>query len=579
MRAKEDPLGKALLDTGSLTESMLADVLEQQRRGLAIGSMCYILGHVDEDTLARALSRQFGMPSVVLERCIVPLHVLSAVPEDVARRQNILPLYEDEQRLFVAAEDPQKVTDVLREIRFVRGKMPVVHVALQVTLARAIRACYAARNLGQRTHVGRLADNNALDEGGYMFVISEAETTSHQALSSPEAEAVVEDVTKELGHLELDAIQQLDDEFSRTVETSALSEADAAQTLQGFAAMQTEAGTRTKEQVRILAKDTIRLPTVTRANDLLDDVPAPLPEVPLPEPVGAMVHAATVVPDVDVSRQPARPVIDLDAGTGTGFRQNRDRHLVLIVDDDFATRHLLVKVLKPLGIQTATAATGGEAIRLLKANPPEVVIIDVMLPEMDGFQICQAIKQSEKYRHIGVLLMSAVISSKRVTADILARYGAEGYYEKPIDTDVIASRVQELLRAARGETSAAADDSFDRAIALYKGGDVDGAIKVLRSGLEVDPLSPKHHFVLANLLQKKALIYEAIEEYEATVELKPDYFPALTRLAYLYYKKGFSAKAAQVWERSLLYCTDNALRKNIDEFIATLRAEMQTENG
>ena len=100
-----------------------------------------------------------------------------------------------------------------------------------------------------------------------------------------------------------------------------------------------------------------------------------------------------------------------------------------------------------------------------------------------------------------------------------------------------------------------------------------GVRYVFENGPEVDPLSPKHHFVLANLLQKKSLVYEAIEEYETTVELKPDYFPALTRLAYLYYKKGFSAKAAQVWERSLLYCTDDALRRNIEEFIASLRTE------
>jgi tetratricopeptide (TPR) repeat protein len=102
-------------------------------------------------------------------------------------------------------------------------------------------------------------------------------------------------------------------------------------------------------------------------------------------------------------------------------------------------------------------------------------------------------------------------------------------------------------------------------------------VEVLRTGLKVDPLSAKHHFVLANLLQKKALLYEAIDEYEATVDLKPDYFPALTRLAYLYYRKGFSAKAIETWRRSLPHCPDTSLRQNIEVFMRKLIANMQAE--
>jgi tetratricopeptide (TPR) repeat protein len=101
-------------------------------------------------------------------------------------------------------------------------------------------------------------------------------------------------------------------------------------------------------------------------------------------------------------------------------------------------------------------------------------------------------------------------------------------------------------------------------------------MEMLRGGLSVDPLSAKHHFVLANLLQKKSMIYEAIDEYEATVDLKPDYFPALTRLAYLYYKKGFSAKAIDTWRRSLPHCPDQNLRQNIEVFMRKLIADIQS---
>ena len=62
---------------------------------------------------------------------------------------------------------------------------------------------------------------------------------------------------------------------------------------------------------------------------------------------------------------------------------------------------------------------------------------------------------------------------------------------------------------------------------------------------------------------------------EATVNLKPDYFPALSRLAYLYYKKGFSAKAIETWRRSLPHCPDPTLRQNIEMFMRKLIADMQ----
>lgn len=539
MRPNVDPLGKVLLANEALSEELLADVLEQQRRTMPIGSLCYILGHLDEETLARALSRQFGTPGLVLERTVIPLHVLSAVSREVALQHNILPVFEDDQRLFLAAEDPHEVSEVLREIRFVRGKIPVPHVALQVTLARTVRAAYAARDRGERVLAGPLVEPARIDERGLMFVVSELDLTSRDVTVVPVAEAV-EDVTKELDSFEMGAMRELDDP-TQTVETTALTDE-----LRPITDMHTS-----PEHHHARSGEITREGTLDSSSDLPDAVMPP-------------------------SRPPVRAILDLDAG-GVDYHSSRGGpRRVLIVDDDFATRHLLVKELQPLGLHTATAATGGEAIRQLKSNPPDVVIMDVMLPEMDGFQICQAIKQSHKYNHIAVLLMSAVISSERVTADILERYGAEGYYEKPIDTELIKRRVREVLRVAGGEKRARADDGFERAITIYKQGDIDGAISVLRAGIEVDPLSPKHHFVLANLLQKKSLTYEAIEEYEATVELKPDYFPALTRLAYLYYKKGFAAKAAAVWERSLNYCTDSALRQNIEDFIATLRTGMQS---
>ena len=216
---------------------------------------------------------------------------------------------------------------------------------------------------------------------------------------------------------------------------------------------------------------------------------------------------------------------------------------------------------------------------MIKENPPDAVILDVMLPEIDGFEICRSIKQSKNYRHIPVILMSAVIDSGQVSDKVLRQYGADAYFEKPLNTETIKAKLRELLDESDNarRQPRVRDRTFQTALKAYRDGYIDRAMTFLREGIADDPLSAKHHFVLANLLQKKEELYEAIDEYEIVVDLRPDYFPALTRLAYLYYKKGFAAKAVDTWRRALPFCTDDSLRQNIEAFMHKLIRGMQND--
>jgi len=539
MRRRVDPIGRVLLRNGAIVPEQLADVLDVQRRTLPLASLCYVLGHADEESLARALAMQHGTPAVVLERCVIQLDVLEHLEHDVAIANNVLPVLEDEQRIFVAAEDPHKVRDLLREFHFVSGKSVVAHVALHVILARTIRAVYAASARGESVWNGREAELYPESGYGTMVVVHDIDASIVGDADEPIAAAQVallEDVTKEFVDADLLAIEAadtgMDVDFQTDIGATPLGEPSS-----------------TGE-----AKATF--------SDSLDSQ-TPLSQIELQPPTSS------------------HELIDLDDGDDLDLRdadvtagQQRVPH-VLIVDDDFATRHLLVKELQPLGLVTQTAPSGGEAVRMLKRAAPSLVVIDVMLPEIDGFQICRAIKRSRKYSDIPVVLMSAVIDSGRVTDEVLRRYGADAYFEKPLNTERVKRRIQDLLAARSDVAVPDDDDSFERAIQLYRDGEVRRAVVVLREGIEADPLSAKHHFVLANLLQKQANIYEAIDEYEATVDLKPDYFPALTRLAYLYYKQGFSAKAIEAWRRSLPHCPDLHLRQNIEVFMRKLISDMQ----
>jgi two-component system alkaline phosphatase synthesis response regulator PhoP len=530
-----------LLESGVVDAEALHDVLELQRRSLPLASLCYLMGHADEEELARVLSRQHGVPAVVLDRCIIPLEILAYVPRELAYRYNVLPLLEDDRHLFVAARDPHRVADVLRGLSGPKALVP--HVALEVTLARTIRAAYRGWANGDVLCAGRDADMEAIRGGrgheyGAIVVVSDVDTFA--GADEPVAaaqEAVLEDVTKEIVESDLIGIDVADTGIDLDFSTE-----DGA----------TPLGELSESGVSRIGRSTTRLPTQT-----------PLSQIEL-------FTGGDPRQNLDLDE-------DLDDEVSEGTTGNRGTPRVLIVDDDFATRHLLVKELQPSGVVTQTAASGGEAVRMIKQQPPSLVVLDVMLPEIDGFQICRAIKQSRRFHSIPVILMSAVIDSGRVTDEVLRRYGADAYFEKPLNTDRIKRRIKDLLAGRRGVPPDDGDDSFERALQLYRNGEVSVAVQVLREGLEVDPLSAKHHFVLANLLQKQSMIYEAIDEYEATVDLKPDYFPALTRLAYLYYKQGFSAKAIEAWRRSLPHCPDVNLRQNIEVFMRKLIADMQSE--
>jgi len=507
-----DPLGRLLLRGGSLTEDALADVLDAQRQTLPFGSLCYALGHVEEETLVRGLSRQHGIPGVVLDKTVIATAVLDGVARQTALAHAVLPVYEDERRVFVACERPDSAREFFRELEFIKGKAVVQHVALQLTLARAIRAVYRAAEQGLEFYAGQHVEGEPYPTPGFMYAVSDIETDAYE-----DDESLIGDVTKEI----------VDDDLLEIID----------------------------------AENTADDNTIDEPSMTMEQTESSLSHIEL---VGAQSGQHVIDLDDDIDE-------GLRLGQGTASGQRR----ILIVDDDFATRQLLVKILQPDGYLTSTASSGGEAVGKLKSEPPDLVIIDVMLPEIDGFQVCRSIKKSRRYRHIPVILMSAVIDSGRVTDKVLQRYGADAYFEKPLDTDRVVGRLRHLLEARRPETQAPDDSSFDDALKLYREGRLEDAIEILRDGLSNDPLSAKHHFVLANLLQKQSLLYEAIDEYEATVDLKPDYFPALTRLAYLYYKKGFSAKAIETWRRSLQHCPDQGLRENIEVFMRKLIADMQ----
>jgi CheY-like chemotaxis protein len=245
-------------------------------------------------------------------------------------------------------------------------------------------------------------------------------------------------------------------------------------------------------------------------------------------------------------------------------------HRALVVDPDPPGRIQLVSELEKLGWQCQAATSGAQAVQLLAQIPFELVFADVAAAEIDGLQLCRAVKRSKRLAKTRVVITTSVVDSGQVPDDVLQRHAADGYIEKPIDTRRLHRMLRELSPDEKGDHEGVLADALGR----YHNGDIEGAIAKLRGALVQDPSSPKLHFMLANMLQRASRWGEAVDEYEVVVELQPAYFPALTRLAYLYFRQGLHARAVETWRRALPVCDDPALRRNIELFMRKLVADM-----
>jgi DNA-binding response OmpR family regulator len=117
---------------------------------------------------------------------------------------------------------------------------------------------------------------------------------------------------------------------------------------------------------------------------------------------------------------------------------------VLIIDDDERLNALLGEYLGPFGYAVTAAATPDEGLRKLKSNPPEIVVLDVMLPGMDGFAVCRKIRESSG---VPVIMLTARgdVADRIVGLEL----GADDYLAKPFEPRELVARMQAVLRRGR----------------------------------------------------------------------------------------------------------------------------------
>ncbi len=117
---------------------------------------------------------------------------------------------------------------------------------------------------------------------------------------------------------------------------------------------------------------------------------------------------------------------------------------ILIVEDEESLLKLESILLTTKGYLVQGATTGLAALEAVASEPPDLILLDIMLPELDGFEVCDRIKNNHETKHIPIILLTA-----KKTPEDVARgkaVGAEEYITKPFKSAMVMSTIEELLK-------------------------------------------------------------------------------------------------------------------------------------
>ena len=186
-------------------------------------------------------------------------------------------------------------------------------------------------------------------------------------------------------------------------------------------------------------------------------------------------------------------------------------HRILVVDDEANISDLIATSLKFVGFDVRTAASGSEALTVAEEFKPHALILDVMLPDLDGFEVCRQIR-NEGHR-VGVLFLSAKDEMKDKVQGLTI--GGDDYMTKPFSLEELVARLRALLRRI-GVTEQVVDDEKISFADL----ELDEATHEVRRGGVLIELSPTEFTLLRYLLinadrvVSKAQILDHVWDYD-----------------------------------------------------------------
>jgi CheY-like chemotaxis protein len=550
------PLGRILLQQKLVTSNDL-DQPDKRRPASRSPSASGRLGDLD---LLRSLSEELGVPAIDLSQVVVPLSNLKLVPFDVAKQYSILPFSVKDDEMWLAMVDPHD-RRVIDEIEFVTGKTVSPYVAIQEHLARVVEDAYRDLARGEAYYVGPNAPQEYLATLGIANKVAPPAPPAPRPppprppppASPPGPPPAPRDARPARGPTVLQVPDEAD--FSDLLNDPELAPVSA----------------------RAPATTTPREPREPQGSarppsDLRDALTSRAPARPRDSggPRSSRPDIGALDPAFG-SRVGPLPSSDADPKAANAVRT------VLVVDDEEDIRRMLRRVLQERGYRVIEASRGTDALQAVRDHVLDCILLDAMLPEIHGFDVCRRVKSSQKYGHIPIIMVSAVYRGWRFAEDLRESYGVTTFLEKPFKVSDVVAAVERAVERKDLEgpeqeeaLSPEAQAALTRGMDAYSRGNTDAAIADLKEGLAIEPNSFRLHYHLGLLYGRRDNVFEAIQEMEAALRISSRNFPALKNLAVLYQRAGFKHKAVESWERAIRSAPDDDTRRGIKELLMEL---------
>lgn len=192
---------------------------------------------------------------------------------------------------------------------------------------------------------------------------------------------------------------------------------------------------------------------------------------------------------------------------------------ILVVEDDRDILELMTYNLEKEGYVVATAMAGEEALKKISQFDPDLILLDLMLPGIDGMEICRQLKQQEKTRGIPIIFVTAKSEESDVITGL--EIGAEDYLAKPFSPKVLIARIRSVLRRVKKKTGEAPVN-----IITLKGLSIDVSRHLVTSSGEVIDLYATEFAILHFLAQNPGWVFS---RNQIISSVKGDDYPVTER--------------------------------------------------
>ncbi|MBC7172793.1 MAG: response regulator [Polyangiaceae bacterium] len=123
---------------------------------------------------------------------------------------------------------------------------------------------------------------------------------------------------------------------------------------------------------------------------------------------------------------------------------------ILVADDDLEILSIVARHVKALGAEVLEASDGEEALRVARREKPDLIVLDVMMPGMSGWEVCRAVREDEALANTGVVMLTGI--GERLNEMTSPLYGADDFLDKPFELQDLEAKIMETLEK-RGQNS------------------------------------------------------------------------------------------------------------------------------